>query len=283
MITISQALKQSIETLQKTSDTPNLDAQILLASTLDKPRAWVISHLEEQIVESELSKFQAGINAMERGTPLPYLVGKWEFFGMDFFITPDTLIPRPETELLVEHALEWFDKNPGHHITADIGTGSGCIAVALAKSTPDVTIIASDISRPALKIARKNSIYHEVEERIHILQSDLLPPISNKLDLICANLPYIPSETLPALKVYGHEPELALNGGEDGLDFITKLFTRSRDYLKPQAAILVEIDQSQAKKALSFAKKCFPDAEINLLRDLANFERMLKIQLTPTD
>ena len=130
MITISQALAQSIETLQKSSDTPNLDSQILLANTLERPRAWVISHPEENLSISETARFQAGINSLVEGTPLPYIIGKWEFFGLDFFVTPDTLIPRPETELLVEHALQWLGDQPGHRIAADIGTGSGCIAIA---------------------------------------------------------------------------------------------------------------------------------------------------------
>lgn len=279
MTTISQALRQSIETLHKTSDTPNLDAQILLASTLDKTRAWVISHPEVRLSDSEKSKYQADIDALARGTPLPYLLGKWEFYGLDFFITPDTLIPRPETEILVEHALEWLGNRPGHHIIADIGTGSGCISIALTKSTPDLTVIASDISLPALKIARKNSKYHQVEGQIHFLQSDLLPPLPIKFDLICANLPYIPAETLTALKIYGHEPDLALNGGEEGLDYITKLLEITREYLNPTGAILLEIDQSQGMKLQSLAKNLYTSADISLHQDLANFDRVLKIQL----
>lgn len=279
MITISQALNQSVETLQKSSDTPNLDSQILLASTLEKPRAWVISHSEEKLSKFENARFQAGIISLVEGTPLPYIIGKWEFFGLEFFITPDTLIPRPETELMVEHALQWLDDHPGHRIAADIGTGSGCIAVALAKNSTDLSILASDISYSALKIAVKNSKMHEVDERIQFVESDLLPPLAIQYDMICANLPYIPAQTLTTLRIFGHEPDLALNGGEDGLDYITQLLTISPAYTKPEAILLVEIDSSQGREVLSIANECFPSAEISLLPDLARNDRLIKIQL----
>jgi release factor glutamine methyltransferase len=279
LITISQALNQSVETLQKSSDTPNLDSQILLASTLEKPRAWVISHSEEKLSKFENARFQAGIISLVEGTPLPYIIGKWEFFGLEFFITPDTLIPRPETELMVEHALQWLDDHPGHRIAADIGTGSGCIAVALAKNSTDLSILASDISYSALKIAVKNSKMHEVDERVQFVVSDLLPPLAIQYDMICANLPYIPAQTLTALRIFGHEPDLALNGGEDGLDYITQLLTISPAYTKPGAILLVEIDSSQGREVLSIANECFPSAEISLLQDLARNDRLIKIQL----
>jgi release factor glutamine methyltransferase len=279
LITISQALNQSVETLQKSSDTPNLDSQILLASTLEKPRTWVISHSEEKLSKFENTRFQAGIISLVEGTPLPYIIGKWEFFGLEFFITPDTLIPRPETELMVEHALQWLDDHPGHRIAADIGTGSGCIAVALAKNSTDLSILASDISYSALKIAVKNSKMHEVDERVQFVVSHLLPPLAIQYDMICANLPYIPAQTLTALRIFGHEPDLALNGGEDGLDYITQLLTISPAYTKPGALLLIEIDRSQGRKVLSIANECFPSAEISLLPDLARNDRLIKIQL----
>ncbi len=209
MITISQALNQSVETLYKISDSPNLDAQVLLASTLDKPRAWVISHPEQKLSLAEHSRFQAGINALVQGKPLPYIIGRWEFYGLDFFVTPDTLIPRPETELVVELALEFISLHESNQIAADIGTGSGCIAVALAKNSPEVSIIASDISMSAIKIARKNAVQHQVDKRIYFLQSDLLSALSIKFDIICANLPYIPASTLPTLDIYRREPGIS--------------------------------------------------------------------------
>jgi len=279
LITISQAHAQSVEILQKSSDNPNLDSQILLASTLEKPRTWVISHPEEKLSLSENARFQAGIISLVEGTPLPYIIGKWEFFGLDLFVTPDTLIPRPETELMVEHALQWLGDHPGHRIAADIGTGSGCIAIALAKNSTELTILASDISYSALKVAVKNSKMHEVGERIQFVESDLLPPLAIQFDMICANLPYIPAQKITALRIFGHEPDLALNGGEDGLDYITQLLTISPAYTKPGAILLVEIDSSQGREVLSIANEYFPSGEISLLQDLARNDRLIKIQL----
>ena len=279
MITISQALNQSVETLYKISDSPNLDAQILLASTLEKPRAWVISHPEQKLSPTEYSRYQAGINALVQGKPLPYIIGKWEFYGLDFFVTPDTLIPRPETELVVELALESIGLHESHQLAADIGTGSGCIAVALAKNSPKVSIIASDISISAIKIARRNAVLHGVDERIYFFQSDLLSALSIQFDIICANLPYIPANTLPTLDIYGREPGLALNGGKDGLDYISQLLALAPVYVKPGALLLIEIDSSQGEKVQSIAKMHFPSAGISLHKDLAQQERIVKIQL----
>ncbi len=279
MITISQALYQSVETLNKISYTPNLDAQILLANTLEKPRAWVISHPEVELSFSENSRFQDGINSLVEGIPLPYIIGKWEFYGLEFIVTPETLIPRPETELMVELALEWLGKHQGRRSAADVGTGSGCIAVAIAKNSPDVSFIASDISHSALRIARKNSVQHGVNERINFLQADLMSPISHQFDLICANLPYIPSQRLPTLKIHGHEPDTALNGGKDGMEFISELLVTSSTYTQPGALLLIEIDSSQGRKFQSAAKNLFPYAEISLHTDLAHHDRLVKIQL----
>jgi release factor glutamine methyltransferase len=282
LITISQALNQSVETLKVVSETPNLDAQILLASTLETTRAWVVSHPEQRISADELSRFQSGIDSLEQGVPLPYIIGKWEFFGLEFFVTPDTLIPRPETELMVELALDSLGASEGHQLIADIGTGSGCIAVALANKTSSVSIIAYDISFSALIIARKNAMLHNVDERIHFLQSNLLSGSSIRFDIICANLPYISSKRLPALDIYGHEPEIALNGGKEGLDYIYQLLAISPAYAKPGGLLLIEIDSSQGEKVQTIAKNHFPSAEIDILKDLAHHDRIIRIQLPKT-
>ena len=279
MSTISQALNQSVETLTSISDSPNLDAQILMAHVLEKSRAWIISHPEQELSPTQLSKFQTGISSLEQGKPLPYIIGKWEFYGLEFSITPDTLIPRPETELIVDLALQVLEIREGHTWLADIGTGSGCIAIALAKHTSNVSIFASDISISALKLARNNSILHDVNERIHFLQSDLLNTTSMKFDLICANLPYIPSKTLLQLKIYGHEPENALDGGIDGLKYISRLLELCPQFTKPGAVLLIEIDRSQAKQVYSLAERYFPAGEVTIHKDLAHNDRVVRIQL----
>lgn len=279
MTTISQALEQSVETLNKISETPNLDSQILLAHTLGKARVWVISHPEHTLSQTQLITYQDGLDLLSQGIPLPYLIGKWEFYGLDFFITGDTLIPRPETELLVEMALKWLDGHPGQRLAVDIGTGSGCIAIALAKNSPTVRVLAGDISHPALLVAKKNILLHDVQERIALIASDLIPPVNLQFDVICANLPYIPSQTLAGLKIQGHEPDLALDGGEDGLDYVSKLITCSQVYTKPGGVLLIEIDSSQGEQVSIMARNIFRDVDITLHKDLAGRDRLVQIQL----
>jgi release factor glutamine methyltransferase len=279
LITISQALVRSAETLVKISDTPSLDAQTILAHCLGKSRTWLLTHPEENLTASDFSSLQQEINTLKRGIPLPYVLGHWEFYGLEFTVTPDTLIPRPETELLVDRALDWLNLQPKPCLAADIGTGSGCIAVALAKNHLNVSFIATDISYPALKTARLNSIQHNVGDQVIFLQTDLLPPIADRFDLICANLPYIPTKTLQNLDVSGREPELALNGGPDGLDLIGKLLQEAPIQITPGGFLLIEIDSSQGDKARTLAQQAFPSAEIEILPDLSGKDRLVTIQL----
>ena len=278
MITISHALFESVETLDKVSDTPNLDAQILLANALGKSRAWIISHPEEFLSKSDVSTWRVDLSSLQKGVPLPYVIGHWEFYGMDFAVTPDTLIPRPETELIVDQALDWLGEHQGYHLAVDIGTGTGCIAVALAKHESNLTVIATDISLSALKSASSNSCHHDVDERVHFLQCDLLFPLDMHFDLICANLPYIPTEILPSLKVFGREPDLALNGGKEGLDLIAQLLEIAPSYINLGGVLLIEIESTQGVQVQSIAKQHFPFANIRVIPDLSNHDRVVRIQ-----
>ena len=226
---------------------------------------------------------------LEAGEPLPYVLGHWEFFGLDFEISPDVLIPRPETELLVEQAILWLQSRPVTNLSAlraaDVGTGSGCIAVSLAQHIHDLRVLATDLSLPALRIARCNAINHQVADRIDFVQCDLLPPhpaplpTESHFDVICANLPYIPTETLENLPLFGREPTLALNGGGDGLDPIRNLLKIAPEWLAPDGLILLEIEAGQGMTAVSLAYDSFDHATINLRRDLAGKERMVAIRL----
>jgi release factor glutamine methyltransferase len=226
------------------------------------------------------------------------VLGRWEFFGLDFVVTPDVLIPRPETELLVEQALEWWRnskseirnallcRNPKSEIrnALDVGTGSGCIAIALAVHVPELHITATDISSAALVVARANAQKHGVADRIQFLQADLLNvPRSTchveRCDLIVANLPYIPTGTLKTLEVYGKEPSLALDGGPDGLAFIRRLLQDAPGHLTPGGRVLLEIEASQGEAVRTLGRTIFPDAEVDILPDLAGHDRVLRIQL----
>ena len=279
MTLISETLDDLRQRLTQVSQSPDLDSQVLLAHVLDKARAWILAHPENSLTNEEILALEAAATRLETGTPLPYVLGQWEFFGLKFRITPETLIPRPETEHLVENALTWLDQHPKCRLALDVGTGSGCIAIALASRIPDLKIIATDKSFSALDVARVNALQLGTLQQVEFLQANLMPPVQSKFNLICANLPYIPTSTLHTLKVYGKEPELALDGGKDGLDLIRSLIYLAAYSVSPGGLILLEIESSQGGAGSSLAKTIFPDAHIQILPDLAGLDRLLRIQI----
>lgn len=208
--------------------------------------------------------------------PLPYLLGEWEFYGRRFLVTPEVLIPRPETELLVELATA-FGKEKKRFSVIDIGTGSGVIAVSLAAALPEARVIASDISMAALKVARENAHLHR-QDRISFIQSDLIAPFKGQFDLICANLPYIPSRTLEKLDVAKSEPLLSLDGGASGLELIEKLLWQAKMNLADGGMILLEIESSLGGESQDTAKTIMPEANLRLHQDLSGKDRVLEIQ-----
>jgi release factor glutamine methyltransferase len=256
-----------------------LSAQVLLAEELGRPRAWLLAHPDTLLDDDQQINLQIALNRLAAGTPLPYLTGKQAFYGLDFFITPDVLIPRPETELLVEQALVWLNSHPGRRRAADVGTGSGCIAISLAAHQPDVSVIAVDRSWAALQVTRQNAARYALSERVHLLQSNLLSAASGPFDLVCANLPYIPTTTLNNLAVANQEPLLALDGGTDGLQFIAALLADAPRWIAAAGALLLEIEAGQGDSAARLAAQHLPQAAVNVVADLAGLPRLLFIQL----
>jgi release factor glutamine methyltransferase len=278
-------LSEIIDRLTSLSDTPALDASVLLAHILNEPRTWVLAHPEFTLTVEQQKRLDDSLMRLERGESFPYVIGQWEFFGMKFDITPDVLIPRPETELLVERAIAWLKESPVRRTVADVGTGSGVIAVSIAIHVPDANMIATDISDDALKVAKRNAEKFDVAPRIEFFPCDLLPPkpdlftTGQHLDLICANLPYIPTETLRGLSVYEREPTLALDGGEDGLELIRRLLHIGPEWLAPHGMMLLEIESTRGIQALNLACDLFSEATIHLHQDLAGQDRLLEIRL----
>lgn len=281
MITISQLLQESIGTLSTVSDTPSLDAQNLLATVMGKSRSWVLAHPEANLTSNQVDAYHQNTTAIVGGMPLPYVLEYWEFFGLEFHVTPDTLIPRPETELMVEKAIHWLRQNPGPNWGADVGTGSGCVAVAIANHANNISFIGTDISFQALDVASKNALHHKLEHRIHLLQTDLAPRTSLPMNLICANLPYIPTSTLKELEIFGREPRIALDGGEDGLALINRFLNQAPNLIAPGGLILIEIDPSQGSPVIELASRVFPTATVEVHQDLAGLDRLIAIQLSP--
>jgi release factor glutamine methyltransferase len=260
------------------SEIPRLDAQVLLAEILGRPRSWVAAHPEASPDPDQARRLQAARRRLAEGEPLPYVLGRQEFFGLNFQVNPDVLIPRPETEHLVERALDWLRAHPGRRLAADIGAGSGCIAVSLAAHVPDLQVLACDRSAAALHTARRNAAAHRVAGRIAFIQADLLPAVHARLDLVCANLPYIPSRLLAGLPVYGREPTLALDGGPDGLSLIRRLLARLSGLPYRPGLVLLEIEASQGPAALALASSEFPPARAAVLPDLAGRDRLLALE-----
>jgi release factor glutamine methyltransferase len=256
---------------------------VLLARLLDRPRSWVLAHPEEPLVVNQFTTLEALTIRLEEGELLPYILGSWEFFGLEFEVTPDVLIPRPETELLVEKAIAWLRKleTGGPKIRVmDAGTGSGCIAISLAVNVPRLSITATDISLAALKVARRNAEKMIVSDYITFLEADLFsnPLIPDFFSLIVANLPYIPTKTLREIPVKNYEPILALEGGSDGLALIGRILTEAPNRLDPGGLLLVEIEASEGPAILSLAFDAFPKARIQLHQDLTGHDRLLEIQ-----
>jgi release factor glutamine methyltransferase len=210
------------------------------------------------------------------GEPLAYLIGHWSFFGMDFIVNPSVLIPRPETELLVENALTWLHVNPSQRSMAEIGIGSGCISISLSKQILDLQIYATDISLAALNIAKQNMLKHSLNNII-LIQSNLLDCISKKFNLICANLPYIPSSSIQSLPVSKYEPLKALDGGKNGLLYIRKFLRVAQCYLSGNSMLLMEIESTQKKSVLEIATLYFRNSSIQVIDDIAHLPRLLII------
>jgi len=281
---VGEVLEDFIFRLGKNSDTPGLDAQELLARVLDRPTSWVRAHPEICLNRSRIARLENLVSRLERGEPFPYVLGRWEFLGLEFEVTPDVLIPRPETELLVERAIAWLGGrtiNNGERRVLDVGTGCGCIAISLAVNVPGIRVTATDISPAALAVARRNARKWHVLDRISFLDVDLIPDatVTDPFFLIVANPPYIPTKTLHRLPIYGREPTLALDGGSDGLDLIRRILAKAPEGLIPGGLLLMEIEASEGPAALSLAYDLFTKAEIHLHKDLAGRDRILEVQV----
>jgi release factor glutamine methyltransferase len=277
-ITIQEIVDQIRQSLSQHSDSPSLDAQVLVAHCMEKPRSWVLAHPEALLNDRQYDAIVQASNRLYRGEPLPYVLGHWEFFGIDFKLTPDVLIPRPETELLVERGLDWLRLHPTSRQIIDVGTGSGCIAIALAMNIPNLHILLADISPQALKVARVNAENYGLCDRLEFQQADLLEGIAGPCAVICANLPYIPTLVLKNLPVIDKEPQLALDGGIDGIELINRLLYQARSRLSPGGLILLEIEASQGAEAVKLAQALYPAAKVNLLKDLSGQDRCLEIE-----
>jgi release factor glutamine methyltransferase len=294
--TISDALAWATDQLRLAGDTPRLDAELLLAHVLGWPRARLLAERREPLSDEQWSAFSALVARRRALEPVAYLVGHKEFYGLDFLVDRRVLVPRPETELLVELTLaaaaarpRTKDQGPiegaevplvfgpSSLVIADVGTGSGCIAVALAVHLPHVAVMAIDRSPDALDVARQNVIRHGVVERVWLLEGNLLAALGQPADLIVSNPPYTILDEIDA-GVRRSEPHAALDGGADGLEVYRRLLAAAPGKLRPGGAILLEIGATQAAAVSVLARQSFRGAEIQVHKDLAGRDRVVTIE-----
>jgi len=309
-------------------DTQQLDAEVLMAHVIGTPRLHVISYPGQRLREEEFARFRDLVERRAKREPLAYITGEKEFWGLSFEITPAVLVPRPETETLVEVALaelrgEWegeapaepgsgrgagdpgwpvvrgpvapahqYQRSPTHQwdqhptpntqhlLLADIGAGSGCVAVALAVELPDAVIYATEVSPAAAEVARRNAAKHQVEARVTVLEGDLFEPIPvevrGRLDAVVSNPPYIPSAEINSLQpeIKEYEPRAALDGGREGMTYHRRMLDAARGWLKPGGWVHLEVGASQAEPVAEMAR-AWGFRDVRITSDLAGIERVV--------
>lgn len=277
MSTLGELLSDARARIAGSSSSASLDAQLLMSHVLGVGRAHVIAHPERILTPDEAAHFRALVTRRAAGEPMAYIFGRRTFYDRDLLVSPAVLIPRPETELLVEIAIASEQARRADCTAADIGTGSGAIAVTFAAHVPHAVVYAVDVSVEALEIARRNSIENAVQ--VNLLRGDLLAPLIERsitVDILMANLPYIASDVVPQLDVSRYEPALALDGGADGLDLIRRLLAEAPRVLRPGALLLLEIGADQGRSAADAVRAALPFAEVDVVQDLAGLDRIVR-------
>jgi release factor glutamine methyltransferase len=257
---------------------PWLDAEILVAHVLKSSRERLHSHPDRQLTVAQRARLQRLTRRRAARVPVPYLVGEREFYGYMFRVTPAVLIPRPSSELLVELAIDWLNAHPNARRVIDLGTGSGAVAISVAKAVPRVRIEARDVSDRALRVAADNIAHHRLRGRITPVRGDLLRG-AKAADVILANLPYIP-EALRRVRPreLDYEPALALDGGKDGLVLIRTALAQAPEVVRPGGLVLFECDPAQTRRIVRLAQGHWPAAEVSVHKDLAGLDRVVRIQ-----
>ncbi len=282
-MTLRKALQSITRTLSDaTIDNARVEAELLVGHVLSMSRTQLYTAPERELTPAETEHLAGLVRRRLDREPTPYILGHCRFYGTEVHVDERALIPRPETELLVEKAVEIAGRlhDPGRQISiADIGTGCGAIAVSLALALPEAGIYATDISAPALEVARKNCRRYGVDDRVRLLAGNLLEPLPHPVDMIVANLPYVRSADLAALsrEIRDFEPTMALDGGEDGLDIIREMLEQVPSKLNDRGCMLLEIGAGQAGAVTSLVDAHFPHADVELVPDLAGIPRVVTV------
>ena len=282
-VTIIEAILNATNRLSAAGVTHvRLDAEVLLAHIIKKDRVWLITHRDDMLDDRARRDFDDAIRRRTKREPLQHIIGNQEFWGLEFTVTPDVLIPRPETELIVEAALALVqDRNSPVRIV-DLCTGSGCIAVSLAKELASARVIATDASEKALAVARENARHHGVANRIRFLEGDLFEPleeldIRGHIDIMVSNPPYVRTGDLPTLQpeVRDYEPAMALIAGHEGTEIAMRIIRNATGYLKKSGALIMEMGLGQAEALTRMIETTGAYDKPGVLKDLAGIERVI--------
>lgn len=270
-LTIADALADAVASLQTVSDSPRLDAELLLSRAIDVPRSYLIAHPEDTLDPSALARFRIAVAKREQGTPMAYITGEKEFWSMTLMVSPATLVPRPDTEVLVEHALGHIPRRAEYRVL-DLGTGSGAIALAIAKERPLCNVVATDVSADALATARENARQLDLAN-VTFLQGDWIEPVRDeRFDVIVCNPPYVRADD-PALESLTFEPKSALVSGDDGLDDIRRIAADALTIVGPDGCLLIEHGADQGEDVSSILESAGWQA-VRVIRDLAGKDRV---------
>jgi release factor glutamine methyltransferase len=279
-LTLKQALSRARDILAENSieDAP-LECELLLRHALNLSRTQLYLDLDHELRHKQEEAFWHLIKRRLDGEPTAYITGHREFYGLDFYVDHHVLIPRPESELLVETALGLAQNHPLSTI-AEVGTGCGAIAISLALSLPEAKIYATDISAAALEVAVVNCQKHGVVDKVHLLHGNMLDPLPEPVDLIIANLPYVKQSELARMGSARFEPWLALDGGLDGTERIRQVCRQVGGKLRPSGFLLLEIGQGQRSAVTAFLHTLFPNSKIEVVPDLGGIDRVVSLSLT---
>ncbi len=273
---IEEILKKEINNLKQNNiENSTLKAKILLANILNVKKEYLLIHSEEEVKQEDKIKYENCIKELIKGKPLQYITNKQEFMGLNFYVDENVLIPQPDTEILVEKAIEIAETTQKNKIL-DMCTGSGCIAISLAKKINNAQITAVDISNSALNVANKNAINNNVENKIKFVNSDMFNNIEEKFDIIVSNPPYIETETINKLEIeVQNEPHLALDGGIDGLKFYKIIANNAFEYLNENGYLLLEIGYNQQNSVTQLLQDIGKYKNIETIKDLGGNYRVV--------
>ena len=278
---LREAVQQTHRTLEACHiPDARLEAEVMLMNVMRMQRHDLFSQQETEVSPQQEQALAAIMERRLKREPLAYILQYKEFYGINLLVNPDVLIPRPETECMVEHALfmALMGMETPQLVVADVGTGTGAIAINLALHLPAAHIYAMDNADAVLDVAAYNIRAHNVADRVTLGKGDLLEPAPEPVDLILANLPYIPTGRIPTLQPeIRWEPQQALDGGPDGLDLIRRLLAQAPDKLKEHGIILLELDPEQVPAVEELARQLFPEAETSVEKDLAQHDRIFVI------